>query len=699
MEEKIFYEEREYLKMTCNKIAQVLDDTEMDLYTMPNRISDDYVLNELMKRTSLRFINLQKCMMKPYFARIDFIQDGASKTESCYLSKVGIVDYDGNLVTVDWRAPISSLYYDSSVGNVHYFAPDGEIKGELKLKRQFTIEDKELLEYFDVDAVSDDELLKPYLGVNSDSRLKNIVASIQKEQNTIIRANIYDNILIQGVAGSGKTTVALHRIAYLVYNHRNQYKPNQFMVIGPNKYFLSYISSVLPDLDVDNVNQLTYEDLANDFIGEKYKIVESKYIDSQKFKSSLIYKDLLEEYLNELDKNIIPQEDFKIREFTVIKREEILQLYKSENVSSYDNIQSKLDKLTLFLKRIIDDRKVEIDERLVKEFDVLNSDNIGEIYKKREAIRDELLKGCKNSFKKYFSLANYRATKIYKDFIESIKIHNKDEFDEFGELKASTLSNLKNDFVEFEDLPGIMYIKYRLQGAKEYDKYQQVVIDEAQDLGPFNFFILKKMMKNASFSIFGDLAQAIYPYRSIKNWNEVIQLIFNDECEILKLTKSYRTTVEIMNKANQLTKHLGLDLAEPVIRHGEEVSLICVTKAETVKKIKELILKMRKSGLKSIAIICKTLNEVGKIYKELSKAEKSIHVIEKDKEEFESGICLLTCYMAKGLEFDGVIITNASNSNYNIDDDLDMKLLYVSMTRSLHKLAILYEDEMTKVLV
>ncbi len=296
MNEKIFYEEKKHLDITCNKIFEVIEDTRMDLETMPKRVSDEYVLNELMKRTSLRFFNLQKCIEKPYFARIDFKEDKALNTDFCYLSKVGIADYDGNLVTVDWRAPVASLYYDSNVGEVEYSAPNGIISGYLSLKRQFTIEDKALLEYFDVDIVSDDELLKPYLGVNSDNRLKNIVASIQKEQNKIIRWNLYDNLIIQGVAGSGKTTVALHRIAYLVYNYRDKYKSNQFMVIGPNKYFLSYISSVLPDLDVDNVNQLTFSEIALNYINENFKITISKIDETQKFKCSLAFKDLIEKF-------------------------------------------------------------------------------------------------------------------------------------------------------------------------------------------------------------------------------------------------------------------------------------------------------------------------------------------------------------------------------------------------------------------
>lgn len=693
MEKLILNEEKLNLDVTCNKIEEIIEDTEMDLYTMPNRISDEYVLNELMRRTSLRFNNLQKCIKKPYFARIDFSEDGQSNLECCYLSKVGVVDYDGNLVTVDWRAPIASLYYDSNIGSVKYLAPGGEISGYLSLKRQFTIENKTLIEYMDVDAVSDDELLKSYLGVNSDSRLKNIVASIQKEQNTIIRSNLYDNIIIQGAAGSGKTTVALHRVAYLVYNFRDKYKSNQFMVIGPNKYFLSYISSVLPDLDVDNVNQLIFDEISKEYVDEKYKIVDLRFNDIKKLKCSLEFKDALEKYFSEYEKNILPEEDLKIKEFVVLKYEEIKEVYESENVTSYDNIQSKFDKLILFLKRIISDREEEIYNRLIKEYDPLKSNNAGEMYKKREVIKDELLKGCRNSFKKYFSMANHKVLQIYKNFIKNIGKYIKLE-----DETIDRINDIKSDSIEFEDLPAIMYIKYRLYGSKDYNKYRHVVIDEAQDLGPFHFFVLKKIFKEASFSIFGDLAQSIYPHRSIESWDEVVEDIFMNNCKILKLKKSYRTTIEIMNKANLITQHLGFDAAEPVIRHGEDVRFFCVSKDEKMDKIKNMINEMKADAYKTIAIICKTSDEVDEIYNKLHKDGIDVHNIEKESEEFESGICILTCFMAKGLEFDGVIITDASESNYKIDDKLEMKLLYVSMTRPLHKLVILYNDKITEVL-
>ncbi len=345
---------------------------------------------------------------------------------------------------------------------------------------------------------------------------------------------------------------------------------------------------------------------------------------------------------------------------------------------------------------MIEDRFEELNSRLDIEFNPLNSDNVREVYKTREYIRQELSKGCKISLKKHFLISDFKSFQIYKEFIENIHKFIKDEDIDIDKLKMNTLFNLENKAVEFEDLSSLMYIKYRLIGAKEYTKYRQVVVDEAQDLGAFHFFILKLMMKDASFSIFGDLAQAIYPYRSIENWDEVISVL-KDKCHFLKLNKSYRTTIEIMHKANLIIEHIGLDIAEPVIRHGKDVEIFKIKNKDILNKIKDTIEDMQNEGHKTIAIITKTLKEADEICKKLSKMNILIHNIEKENEEFESGVCILTSFMAKGLEFDGVIITNASESNYKNDNILDMKLLYVSITRSLHRLVLLHDDDITKI--
>ena len=264
-------EELNYLHYTLDKYDEVIEDSKLKL----NNLVKLYP-NDSEKRLEEKFrlqgeINsIEKAKNTPYFARIDFKSD--DKLDKCYIGKLGVSDYDNNIITVDWRAPISSIYYDSNIGACSYEAPEGIINGELLLKRQYAIKNKELINYNDVDTVSNDELLKPYLNVSANNRLKNIVSTIQSEQNKIIREKLGKNMIIQGVAGSGKTTVALHRIAYLVYNNRELYKPSDYMVIGPNKFFVNYISGILPDLDVNGVSEYTLEEVFENYVDDDLEI-------------------------------------------------------------------------------------------------------------------------------------------------------------------------------------------------------------------------------------------------------------------------------------------------------------------------------------------------------------------------------------------------------------------------------------------
>ena len=268
MEKLEFEKEKQKLEQTINIIKQILQDEKLDLKKMYNDfVGDREELWRIADRKKIHISNLEVAKDRPYFARIDFTSDDDGKLSTIYIGKNGI-SKNADIVVTDWRAPISSLYYDAEIGECAFEAPSGSIKGNMSLKRQYEIEAGELQEYFDVDLVSQDDLLQKYLNSNNDARLKSIVSTIQKEQNDVIRRNLSDNIIVQGVAGSGKTTVALHRIAYLVYNYINTIKQNQYLVIGPNSVFLKYIKSVLPELDVNGVEQCIYEDFVKNYIDE-----------------------------------------------------------------------------------------------------------------------------------------------------------------------------------------------------------------------------------------------------------------------------------------------------------------------------------------------------------------------------------------------------------------------------------------------
>ena len=335
-------EELEYLDYTIDKYNEVIDDSKLKLNNLRELYKHNYeAMLEEKFRLESEINSIEKAKSNPYFARIDF--KSKNFLDKCYIGKKGVTDYDNNVITVDWRAPISSLYYDSNVGECKYIAPEGIIEGILLLKRQYTIEKGKLINFNDVDTVSNDELLKPYLSVSADNRLKNIVSTIQSEQNQIIREDMYKNLVIQGVAGSGKTTVALHRIAYLVYNNRELFKSSDYMVIGPNKFFVSYISNILPDLDVNGVTQNTLDELFLTYMKEDFKINNSLDIikdtdEVSYYKVSMNMKKDIDDYFEQLE--ILPNEDFIVDKIKVLDKNYIKTIYEEINKNIFKNIKS-----------------------------------------------------------------------------------------------------------------------------------------------------------------------------------------------------------------------------------------------------------------------------------------------------------------------------------------------------------------------
>ncbi len=700
-------EELEYENKKLNKIEEKLDiikkEEEQVLTTLPKKYSHNPILlSNLMSITATKITNISRIKERPYFARIDFKDDKKQNKEKIYIGKIGVLDLDGNIVITDWRAPISTLYYDSNLGRVEYIAPEGIVKGDMSLKRQIIISNKRVTDIFDVDSVSDDELLKPYLGANADNRLKNIVASIQGEQNYIIRKGIEKNIVVQGVAGSGKTTVALHRIAYLMYNNSDKYKADQFMVIGPNKFFINYISNVLPDLDAGNAVQLTIEELAKKLIDEDILFedvtknlsdiiddgVEKKYL---KFKNSMDYYRLLDNYLNDIESGFISAKGLVINNIQVLSKEDIENVYKTVNGSC---VSQKLEMTSKVIANRLKNNN-DVYEYIKNSMDTL-CQNEKDVNRKRNLIKKEfdMLKeltsnGFEKQLKKLLNIDKIKVLNIYIDFINSL--------DDMIELKSDTMYLLKKKTCQNEDIAALLYIKYYLFGNEKFKKYKQVVVDEAQDFGKFTFYMLKLLISNATFSIFGDIAQGIYSYKSIDDFNEILEDIFK-EAEYIKLKKSYRTSIEIMNEANKISKEIGLDEALPVIRSAGPVIKSKINKSDKENYIVNQVKKYKEAGFKSIAIIYKNQKELVNMNKKLKENNIESEIIYKDQEKYEGGICLLTSYLSKGLEFDVVIIADVEDEIYKYDNRLDMKLLYVSMTRALHKLELVYETNICRFL-
>ena len=709
-----FIREQQKLEQTIKIISELLGIEQKEL----ERVYNDYSreIDERLRVANFRKNHikvLEKASSNPYFARIDFKAITDSDFKEIYIGRNGI-SKDGKVLITDWRAPISSLYYDSSTGKTSYKSPTGDVLGEVALKRQYDIENGKLIEYFDVDLVSSDNLLQKYLNANNDSRLKSIVATIQSEQNDIIRRPIDENVIIQGVAGSGKTTVALHKIAYLVYNYINSVKQSQYLVIGPNPVFIKYIKTVLPDLDVSGVSQLTFEQFAKDYIGEEIEInpsnkkisasIAGKSNDIDKFKSSMLYKNMLENFFELYLKGIVSK-PLKLNDFVVLTEEEIAPIFARALEEQHATLQGRVDAT---IERLIDYVKNNVDSILTRYNEYENNLFKNASLEERESLRKkfikeriEIQKNCSATIRKYFAKAVLSPIKLYRLFISMLDDFNIYGYKKINELKKTTMANIKGNKYDFEDLAALLYLKLRTEPNRQYSNIKHTVIDEAQDLGIFNFYVLKKCLPTSTFSIFGDLAQSIYDYRGIDNWDEVNSLIFNNKANIVNFNKSYRTTASIMNVADAISESINLGKSDLVVRQGLPVSFDeAPTSNELVEQIANKIKEYKEKGYKTIAVISKTdllsryinddLRELGIVIP---------NVTEKDDVSLdEFSVCTISNQLAKGLEFDAVILNNVNDKIYSCDSTLDMKLLYVAVTRALHELDITYNGKIPEVL-
>lgn len=714
MEIKELEKEKEKLSQTIEIIGKILDKEKVDLKKLySDFVGDREELWRIADSKKLHISNLEIAEDKPYFARIDFTSEDDGKTSTIYIGKNGVMN-DADIIVTDWRAPISSLYYDAEVGDCSFEAPIGTIKGKMSLKRQYEIESGELQEYFDVDLVSQDSLLQKYLNSNNDARLKSIVSTIQKEQNDVIRRKMNDNIIVQGVAGSGKTTVALHRIAYLVYNYIKNIKQNQYLVIGPNPVFLKYIKSVLPELDVNGVEQWTYEEFVKNYIDADIKVNSSdkKVIESisgkrnssiDKFKCSMKYQKMIEQFMN-LYFCSIPSKPLMLGSFEVLSSKIMTEIFQGTESKFSNNLNSRIENSIEKLSRYIEEHQYEINRRYSEySYTLFKTASTDEEKNKMRSMfykdKTEISKNCKSLLRKYFNKSKFDTIKLYKLFISTIFDFDIYGYDKLDDLKANTMKNIKSNSYDFEDLAALLYIKSLISNNKSCEKIKHIVVDEAQDLGEFNFFTLKKTFPSASFSIFGDMAQSIYDYRGINSWNEVNENMFDNKGEIINFNKSYRTTAEIMSVADDVAESIGLGRSDLVVRHGEKVNMSEVEDSDNIPEhIAQKIAEYKEKGYKTIAIISKTELLSNYINDDLASLGINIpNVTSNDdlsNEKFK--VCTISNQLAKGLEFDAVIINNASETIYSSDKKLDMKLLYVAITRALHELDIVYSGDLTK---
>ncbi|MDF2485527.1 MAG: ATP-dependent helicase rep [Herbinix sp.] len=674
-----------------------------DNYRSANpELHNDLVIGLGMKTQIERNLNKNLlALKKPYFGRIDYKEVGDRSSYSLYLGKNGVRRNITENMIIDWRAPISGVYYESDIGRSSYPTPMGDrIEIDLFLKRTYEIENSKLIDYYDSDVVANDEFLTKYLSKNKEVVLGEIIATIQKEQNEIIRDVPWHNVIVQGVAGSGKTTVAMHRISYILYNYKEKFRPDEFYIIGSNKMLLNYITGVLPNLDVYNVNQITMEEflislldkdfdykkgkytLTNSFLKLKRQVSTQDASTLKRFKGSNHFIKALIVYMKQYEIEAITTDSVRFDRKVVYSKDEILYFLDFfEELPLQEKIDLLNKRLTYKVKSLGEDAEL-----------------------RKEKLRSEV-----NRYKNYFGNKGkkYNLMEIYISFLEDLQLRRSEYLEQGikvaeGEVIELLLTELKCKHLDIYDLGMLNYIKRRIKMTKDYEYVGHIVIDEAQDFGVMLFQIFKQLFKNCTYTIMGDVSQNIYYDTGMNDWEVLKQEVFHPEKDrFYVLAKSYRNTVEISDYASKVLSKCSFKTydIEPIIRHGKEVGLI---KAEgesgLVAKTVELIKSIRDNGYDTIAIICRTVEETLKVKKLLSPYVPIEH-LEDDIEEmtFSSGNMVLPIHMTKGLEFDSVIIWNPEEESYHTTDE-DAKLLYVAITRALHELHIVYQDNLSGLL-
>ena len=678
------------MQADIDEMLEHFHDNDVEVLTILN---NTITLHDHMKRALIRN---ERALKKPYFGRIIFQDQALKKQETLYIGKGGISKDTTHWAVVDWRAPVANAYYENGLGKCSYPVPGGgRVKIDLKGKRTYEIEDGKLLDFYDSEVVTNDDLLTRYLAKNKQAVLGEIIATIQKEQNDIIRRSPYHNMIVQGVAGSGKTTVAMHRISYILYNYQERFKPEDFYIVGSNRILLEYITGVLPDLDVYGVRQMTMEQLMvrllyEDWDEEKYRIRPADQADRDGWKRGTgEWFEALDAYCRALEWDTIPRgsiylnprqfvEGFQDGKTGVFDRAggkppapgEAVELMSRDAVERYIrenpgiSVQSKINMLN-----------ERLENRIREEF-------LGKGVKYTEKERKAILRAYRGRYgKKVWKRSIYD---MYREFLTQQR------------EKGADVSIPEREF-DVYDLAALAYLYRRIRETEVISEAHHIVIDEAQDFGMLVYRVLASCIRSCTYTIMGDVSQNIHFGYGLNDWEELRGLLLSGDRDTFGiLKKSYRNTVEISEFAARILEHGSFTpyAAEPIIRHGDPVRVERAADRKTLlASCAECCLGWQKKGYDTIAVICRSREEAARTAGEL---KKLIPVAESDLEKavFQSGVMVLPVEFTKGLEFDAVLILDPDRKAYPSDDG-NAKLLYVAATRALHELCVLHEGDLT----
>lgn len=686
---------------------------------------DNLPLREMMYARAVQHVrNMELAMLRPYFTRINFIEESGEKNVY-YIGKYGLMTPDyRDVVVVDWRSPVANLYYSGQVGPMHYIAPDGEVRGELTLKRQLGIENGQLQTIFDTDVVSQDVYLQSVLGATTGERLKEIVTSIQAEQNFVIRHPMNVSLVVQGVAGSGKTTIALHRIAYLLYAFQEKLEPDHMLILAPNPLFLNFIAGVLPDLGVERVKQTTFLRFVGEWMGKLLpKVQESDPLESilnlpvdereristiAHVKGSLRMAEELNRWMDGFEQRFPRIGALKFGPVTVFTEEELAKhilvdqrpFPLSRRLTEFKKALTSRTKDAA--QKIIDWLEQETDRRTEKIRNTLPPTEerrlkLVSLYHSRdqriEEAKAKIKPFIKETMERFEELSPIR---LYREFWQDMLTSE----DEAMRIAAEeSVEKLSGKTISMEDVAPLTLIAMRTHELPRLD-IRHVVVDEAQDFSALEFHLIRKMTRNAPMTLVGDLMQGVRSYRGLTDWGEVTDGLFGGKAVMHHLVTSYRNTMEIMNTALRVADKRpvpGQQAAKPVLRHGPEPEFMNFASArDQAEKIAQIIRKWKDEGMSTIAVIDRTDAQLKALMKKLPE-DIGARLLDVNGEEYAGGVTLAKAADVKGFEFDGVILADASEERFP-DRELDARLLYVCLTRPLHRLACLYSGGISPLL-
>lgn len=616
----------------------------------------------------------EKACKKPYFGRIDFSDANGRQEESYYIGRVGIAREDMEPAVIDWRTPVASVYYENAMGRGTYtVSSEGTYEIDLRRKRSYEIEDDRLKDFYDLDVVANDDLLTKYLSKNKTEVLGEIIATIQKEQNRIIRRSPRTNMIVQGAAGSGKTTVAMHRISYILYNYADEFRPEDFYIIGSNRILLNYITGVLPELDIYGARQMTMEQLFirllyEDWDADKYAVRSVDKNDARNsVKGKMQWFRELEEFCEDYERREIPADPVYMEKTGVLLvGSNMIETYLASNPLM--SMQSK---------------RLMLNEILYSKYE-------NEILGKNVSFTPEEKKALEKRYRFYYGKDEWKGSlyEMYRNFLLSQRQNGYD-------------IDIPEDAFDVYDLAALAYLYKRIKEIDPVREATHVIIDEAQDFGMMAYASLHYCMRGCTYTIMGDTSQNIHFQYGLNDWEELKKLILTGDYDKFSLLrKSYRNTVEIAEFATEILRHGDFSIypVEPIIRHGAAVKIECIReRGALIKACADTLLNWQSAGYETLAVICREENEAERVAKEL-RAYVPIKDLTGEETTFGAGIMVLPVVYTKGLEFDAVLIFDPSEEKYP-NDNGHVKMLYVTATRALHELAVLYQRSLTPLIV